>query len=185
MSKLVTAAFVKSETDLDDSVASRALDNPIKWAMDRLRFLLGRAFYDQIVTQGTSTPTSFSAANSSLFDPYVKQFLAWQAYEFYLVGITATIKRGGLRVVKDEVDDPAPDSTVNLLIKTAKEQTNFYKGELVNYLIKEQENDSTAFPLYEQDCDNVQFKGSSGLTGISKLNRSQYDIGKKVDNNGD
>lgn len=184
MSKLITAAYMKSETDLDDTVDSRALDNPIKWAMDRLRFLLGKAFYDQILTQGT-VPTSFSAENSSLFDPYIKQFLAWQAHEFYVISTTAMRKRSGLRVVKDDVDDPAPDSTINLHIKNAKDQTTFYKGELINYIIQEQDNNSSVFPLYDCKNESIKFSGSSGFTGVGKLDRSQYDIGKKIDNNGD
>jgi hypothetical protein len=38
MIKLITAAFVKAETDIDTNIENSELDNPIKWAQDRLRF---------------------------------------------------------------------------------------------------------------------------------------------------
>jgi len=185
MIKLITSAYLKQETDIDTNIDASELDNPIKWAQDRLRFLLGKQFYDQIYSQGTSTPTSFSAANSAFFDPYVKQFLAWQAHEFYRIKSTAISKRSGLRVFKDETDDAAPDSIVNLHIKTAKEQTQFYKGEMINYILQEQAADSTAFPLYESDCENKRFGSGFGITGVAKISTSQRDIGYKIDNNGD
>ncbi len=184
MIKLITAAFVKAETDIDTNIENVELDNPIKWAQDRLRFLLGKRFYDELYSQGTSTPTSFTSANSAFFDPYVKQFLAWQAHEFYRIKSTAITKRTGLRVFKDETDDAAPDSIVNLHIKTAKEQTQFYKGEMINYILQQQHNDSSAFPLYEADCENQKFGSGFGISGVGKINTSQYDIGKKLDNNG-
>jgi hypothetical protein len=185
MIKLITAAYLKAETDIDTNVDNRDLDNPIKQAQDRLRFLLGRRFYDQLYSQGSSTPTAFSPENSALFDPYVKQFLAWQAHELYRIKSTAVTKRTGLRVYKDETDDAAPESIINLHIKTAKEQTQFYKGEMINYILQEQENDATAFPLYDDDCDNNKFGTGSGITGVGKLSTSQWDIGLKTDNNGD
>lgn len=184
MIKLITAAYLKAETDIDTNVDNRDLDNPIKQAQDRLRFLLGRRFYDQLYSQGSSTPTAFSTENSALFDPYVKQFLAWQAHELYRIKSTAITKRTGLRVFKDEVDDAAPESIINLHIKTAKEQTQFYKGQMINYITETRNSNSTAFPLYDADCESKKF-GGSGITGVGKISTSQYDIGLKTDNNGD
>jgi len=186
MIKLITSAYLKQETDIDTNVDASELDNPIKWAMDRLRFLLGKTFYDEIYSQGTTSPTTFSTANTAFFDPYVKQFLAWQAHEFYRIKSTAVTKRTGLRVYKDETDDAAPDSIINLHIKTAKEQTQFYQGEMINYLIKEQTNDSTAFPLYDVDCETSKgFSGGFGISGVKKISTSQRDIQRKTVNNGD
>lgn len=185
MSKIITAAYLKAECDIDTNIDNRELDNPIKWAQDRLRFILGKNFYDQIYTQGSTTPTSFSSDNSALFDPYVKQFLAWQAHEFFVIKSTAIRKRTGLRTHVDEVDEAAPSDVVNLHIKTAKEQTQFYKGEMVNYILARQQADSTKFPLYERDCNNSKFGTGFGISGVAKLSTSQYDIGRTLEDNGD
>lgn len=184
MSKLITAAYLKAECDIDTNIDNRELDNPIKWAQDRLRFLLGKSFYDQIYTQGTTTPTTFSTDNSALFDPYVKQFLAWQAHEFYVIKSTAIRKRTGLRTHLDEVDEAAPSDIVNLHIKTAKEQTQFYKGEMINYITQEQENDSSKYPLYDADCENSKFGTGFGITGVTRISKDQYNIDSKTVNNG-
>lgn len=184
MSKLITAAYLKAECDIDTNIDNRELDNPIKWAQDRLRFLLGKSFYDQIYSQGTTTPTTFSSDNSALFDPYVKQFLAWQAHEFYVIKSTAIRKRTGLRTHLDEVDEAAPSDIVNLHIKTAKEQTQFYKGEMINYIIQEQDNDSTKYTLYDRDCDNSKFGNGFGITGVTKISTSQRDFNRTFEDNG-
>ena len=184
MSKLITAAYLKGECDIDTNIDNRELDNPIKWAQDRLRFLLGKQFYDEIYSQGTTTPTSFSTNNSALFDPYVKQFLAWQANEFYVIKSTAVRKRSGLRTITDETDEAASSEIVNLHIKNAKEQTQFYKGEMINYIVQEQENDSSKYPLYDADCDNTKFGTGFGITGVSRISKDQYYIDKKTTNNG-
>lgn len=185
MSKLITAAYLKAECDIDTNIPNVDFDNPIKWAQDRLRFLLGKRFYDEIFSQGTTTPTSFSSDNSALFDPYVKQFLAWQAHEFFVVKSTAARMRSGLRIQTSEVDEPAPSDVVNLHIKTAKEQTQFYKGEMINYILQEQENDSTKFPLYEDDCNSNKFGTGFGITGVTKISTSQKEFNRTFEDNGD
>ena len=184
MNKLITAAYLKSECDIDANIDNRELDNPIKWAQDRLRFLLGKQFYDQIYTQGTTTPTPFSTNNSALFDPYIKQFLAWQAFEFYTIKSTAVRKRSGLRVPTDETDEAASSEITNLHIKNAKEQTQFYKGEMINYIVQQQERGSSYYPLYDADCDNKKFGTGFGITGVSRISKDQYYIDRRTTNNG-
>lgn len=182
MSKLITAAFVKAECDIDTNIPNQDLDNPIKQAMDRLRFLLGKQFYDEIVSQGVTNPTTFSADNSALFDPYIKQFLAWQANELFTIKSTAIRKRTGLRTHVDEVDQAAPSDVVNLHIKTAKEQTQFYKGEMINFILQEQQNGK--YPLYDEDCNTSKFGTGFGISGVSRIDTQDRNLSYKVINNG-
>jgi hypothetical protein len=185
MSKLITAAYLKAECDIDTNIPNVDFDNPIKWAQDRLRFLLGKRFYDEIYSQGTTTPSSFTADNSALFDPFVKQFLAWQAHEFFVIRATADRKRGGLRVHVSETDEAASSEIVNLHIKSAKEQTQFYKGEMINYILQVQEGDSAKFPLYEDDCNTSKFGTGFGISGVTKIDRSQWEFNRTIEDNGD
>lgn len=178
--KLISSAYVKGECEISKEVDASELDNPIKQAQDRLKFLLGRSFFDEIYAQGTTTPTSFSTDNAAFFDPYVKQFLAHQAYELYLIKSVAMTQRTGLRVQKSETDDPASDSVVNLFIGTARETTQFYKGQMINYLLEQQESDSSKFPLYDADCDNNKFGTGSGITGVGKIPTKNNNISNKI-----
>lgn len=181
MIKLITSSFVKAECELSDEIENRELDNPIKQAQDRLKFILGRELFEDVYNQGITSPTTYSTANTALFDPYIKQFLAWQAHEFYLIKSTAISKRGGLRVLVAEADESPSDQIVNLHIKTAKEMTEFYKGQLVNFLI---ENETT-YTLYDVDCTTHKMGTGSGITGVARLSHSTSDIYKKTINNGD
>ncbi len=184
MSKLITYAYLKLETDISQSVENSILDNPIKWAHDQLKFQLGRAFYDEILTQGT-TPTSFSANNSALFDPYVKQFLAWTAYADYIVKANSFETRTGVRTFKEDNSDPASDGMMNTRIKKAADKAQFYKGEMINYILQQQRISSLNFPLYIKDCSNSKFGTGFGISGAGRISHSQYDITKKTIQNGD
>jgi len=77
MSKLITYAYLKQETDISTHVDNAKLDNPIKNAQDRLRALICPAFYDQLVSQNATTPKTLSTDNEAFYTPYVIQYLAW------------------------------------------------------------------------------------------------------------
>lgn len=184
MTKLITYAYLKKETDIADDIPNDELDNCIKWAQDRLRFLLGKLFYNEIYSQGSTLPTSYSATNAALFDPYIKQFMAWQAYEFYVTTQAQSHStRSGYRVHTEDNSEPANDQQMNVRMKMAKEQCQLYKGEMINYILQEQVR-SSSFPLYLGDCNNQKFGNGTGITGVSKLDDSQTRIGKRVIYNG-
>ena len=184
MIKLITYAYLKGETDIADNIEVKELDNCIKWAQDRLKFLLGTLFYNELYTQGTTSPTTYSTNNSSLYDPYIKQFLAWQAYEFYVsTQAQSYSSRGGYRVHIEENSEPASDGQMSTRVKMAKEQVQFYKGAMLNYIKQQQTISSANYPLYLGDPNNKKF-GGSGITGVSKLDDSQTKIAKRVIYNG-
>lgn len=184
MNKLITYAYFKKETDIADIVEVQVLDNPIKWAQDQLEFMLGREFYDEIYTQGTTTPTTFSTANGSLFDPFVKQFLAWTAYHDYIIKANSYETRTGVRVFKEENSDPASDGMMNNRIKLAYDKMVFYKGKMINYILEQQNASSSNFPLYKKDCQNMKLGSSFGITGVKKIDTSQRDITQRTIQNG-
>ena len=184
MIKLITYAYLKGETDISDNIEVAELDNCIKWAQDRLKFLLGTLFYNELYTQGTTSPTTYSTNNSALYDPYIKQFMAWQAYEFYVsMQAQSYSSRSGYRVHSEENSEPASDNMMNTRVKIAKEQVQFYKGVMINYIRQQQGISATNFPLYLGDDQNKKF-GGSGITGVGKIDDSQTKIARRVLNNG-
>lgn len=182
MVKLITYSYLRSETDISPSVENAVLDNPIKWAQDRLKFLLGRDFYDEVYGQGSTTTTTFTANNAALFDPYIKQYLAWQAYEFYITKANTYETRTGVRQFKEENSDPASDGQMNTRVKLAKEQAQFYKGEMINYIIRQQNRGSSYFPLYT--CQGQNFGNGFGISSVSKTDKINVSINTRTINNG-
>lgn len=181
MSKLITYAYLKQETDISQIVDNSKLDNPIKNACDRLKFLLGAAFYNELVTQNSTLPTSFSTANAAFFDPYVKQYLAWQAYQFYIVKANTYETRTGVRIFKEDNSDPASDKTMGEQIALAKQQLQIYKDAMLNFLASAKRVSSSAYPLYTVSCSTTS-NNSFGITSISKINTVSFSIENSITN---
>lgn len=168
MSKLITYAYMRIETDISQNVESSVLDNPIKWAHDQLKFLIGRELYDEVYAQGITLPTTFSANNGLLFDPFVKQFLAWTAYADWIIKANSFETKTGVRTFKEENSDAASDGAMNTRIKKASEKAQFYKGNMINYILEQQNISVLNFPLYHGDCSGSRFGTGFGITGVSK-----------------
>ncbi len=181
MSKLITYQYLRQETDISQNVDNKSLDNPIKRAQDMLSFLFGKAFYEQIETQFDSN--NLSTDNDALFDPYIKKFLAWQAYEFYLVKANVYETRTGFRQFTDENSEVASDVVMGNIIKDAKQWTQFYKGEMLSYIKQQQRIDSSKYPLY-RDCGDKVGSGFH-ITAITVRDKTNRKINRQTDLNGD
>tara|TARA_R110000868_G_scaffold199747_1_gene446361 strand:- start:2598 stop:3164 length:567 start_codon:yes stop_codon:yes gene_type:complete len=179
MSKLIKYAYLKEETDISDVVDNKKLDNPIKNAGDRLRALIGVSFYDELVSQIITTPTSLSTANLAFFDPYVKQYLAWQAYEFWIIKANTYETRTGVRTFKEDNSDPASDKLMGEQIAMAKRQTQFYKDTMINFLRTAQRVTSTAYPLYTTTCGASTGSGF-GISAISRIDTVNFSINRQI-----
>lgn len=176
MTKLISYAYFKQETDISQNIDESKLDNPIKNAHRQLKFLIGTDFYNQIVSQ---FPSSFTTDNMSFFDPYVKQFLAWQAYEYYIIKANFAETASGFRVYKEENSDVATDKQMGELIRIAKETSQLYKGEMITFLVTAQNADSTKYPLYTDKCYK-SFGTGFHISKISKKDKTNADINKEL-----
>lgn len=181
MSKLITYAYLKQETDISDIVDNKKLDNPIKNACDRLKFLLGVQFYNELVTQNSTLPNSFTSANLAFFDPYVKQYLAWQAYQFYIVKANTFEARTGVRIFQEENSIPATDKTMGEQIALAKQQLQIYKDGMLNFLASAKRVSSSAYPLYNVACGTSR-SNSFGITAVSKISTVAFSIDNSITN---
>lgn len=181
MSKLITYAYFKGETDISQVVDNEKLDNPIKHAGDRLKELITSSFYDELVAQYSTNPQSFSTDNLAFYDPYVKQYLAWQAYEFYIVKANSYETRTGLRIFKEENSDAISDKTHGELIALAKRQTQFYKDRMINFLRSCQRADKTKYPLYTI-TDKYTTGNGFGISAVTKKDNVSYKISNQVVN---
>lgn len=181
MSKLITYAYMKGETDISKNVDDAKLDNPIKNAQDRLKALIGKSFYDEIMSQVITLPQSLTTANQNLFDPYVKQYIAWQAYYFYIVKANTYETRTGVRTFIEDNSTPASDKIMGEQIALAKQNVQFYKETMINFLNSAKRVSSSSYPLYTMTCGTTTGNGF-GITAVSKKDTVAFKIENRIVN---
>lgn len=166
---------MRSECDISSNIEDKVLDNPIKQAQETLRMILSEAFYAQIISQFDTK--TLSAVNAALFTPYLKQYIAWQAYEFWLVKANLNETRSGIRIHTDESSQIAPPEDMATLLRYAKQKSAFYKGLMMTFLNKNSSN----YSLYTVSCKSETFGTGMHITSISKkprifgkINREKY-----------
>jgi len=143
MGKLINYQYVKTETDISQNVPEGELDNPIKRSQEMLAMVIGDALFAELESQNPD----FTGANVDLM-PYVKKFLAWQAYQFWLPKANFKTHNSGIRVHREDNSEPATDAQMATLIRDAKMWGQTQKEKLVQYL----EDNIDDFPLYTASC---------------------------------
>lgn len=181
MSKLITYAYMKAETDISSAIEDSKLDNPIKRAQERVRALLGESLYNLLLTQNATTPTSFDAENTLLM-PYVREFIAWQAYEIYLSKATTAQTRIGLRTLKEDNSDPISEKVLGDQLSLAKQDVQLKKQAMLNFLISAQRASSSAYSTYVYDGSLTAGNGF-GITAISKEDTVNFKINEAIRTN--
>jgi hypothetical protein len=139
VAKLINYQYVKNETDISPNVQDEELDSPIKRSEEMLAMVIGDGLYGELSSQNPN----FAGANIALM-PYVKKFLAWQAYQFWLPKANFKTHNSGLRVHREDNSEPATDAQMATLIR------------LVAHL--DLNNDS--FPLYDFHCNTNKRTGT-------------------------
>lgn len=179
MTLFVSYDYIKEETSISDNIDDKMLLNPLKRAQEMLKFLLGKAFYESIESQVEST--YFTDDDDALFDPYIKRFLAWQAYEFYAIRANVYESRTGFRQFREDNSDIASETIMSNIIKDAKQWAQFYKGEITTFIKQQQNIDSTKYPLFN-DC-GVRQGNSFHITAITKKDPINRKINRQSFNN--
>jgi hypothetical protein len=163
MAKLINYQYLKTETDISQNVPEAELDNPIKRSQEMLEMVIGSDLYAQLESQHPN----FTGANVALM-VYVKKFLAWQAYQFWLPKANFKTHNSGIRVHREDNSDPASDLQMATLIKDAKMWCQTQKEKLVQYL----DDNYTDFPLYEYNCSENKRTGTGfHITAVGTKHR--------------
>lgn len=144
-------------------------------AQDQLKTLLGPEFYAQIETQYAAQSDTFTTANATLYEDYLKRYLAWQTYSFYNKFGQVDSTPTGIRQFKDENSDILGDIKMSAFENNVNKQAEYYKNEIINYLRLSQKNLSTAFPLWEDSCQEVM---SWGISGVSAQSDAIFKVNK-------
>ena|SRR5688500_16641623 len=147
--KLINFAYLKKEVDVPQNIDSQEFDHKIYRAQERLRMLMGDEFYQDFLSHYKAN--TFSSAYESLYKPYVKQFVAWQAFTYWTVEANFKPTRSGYRVHSEENSTPVTTEDMTILIKDRKQQTEYYAKLLVDYM----KNHAADLPLYDNGCRNL------------------------------
>ncbi len=145
----------------------------LKMAQKDLKSVLGAEFYEQIETQYPN----YTGDNLSLYDDYIKDYLAWTTYVYYIGFSQAEATPTGIRSFNDDNSTILEDVKLYSFEKNVKNMAKRYKDDLINYLKETQANDSTKFPLWEDSCKTEY---SFGITAIDKTSDALLNVNKAI-----
>lgn len=150
LNKLITFAYMRGEVDLPQNIPTEEFDGKIKRAQERLRMLMGDGFYQNFLSayNASTKQSPLSSVYASLYDPYIKQFIAHQAYVYWTLEANTKPTRSGIRVHSEDNSEAASDAQMSVLLKDRKQNAEYYANLLVDYM----DNHASDLPLYESKC---------------------------------
>jgi len=164
---LNTACFLSLNTD------DKKYNMVLYMAQQELEQILGREFYEEIETQ---YPT-YSGDNLTLYNNYIKDYLAWQTYFYYLKFANAEATPTGVREFNDENSSVLSDVKLYAFEKNVLEAATRYKNRMINYLKEQKIRDSSKFPLYKDSCKE---SFSFAISAIDKSSDSLIKVNKSI-----
>lgn len=165
--KLITFAYLKEEVDIPQNIPDEELDHKIYEAQETMRMLIGDEFYQDYSIKFTNK--KLSSAYTTLL-PYIKQYVAWQANEYWTIKANFKPTRSGFRVHTEENSVVATDIQMATLIKDAKQKAQYYKMLLVDYL----NGHAVDYPLYVGNCKNNLTGNTFHISAVSNKCRSTH-----------
>lgn len=167
LDKLITFAYLKEEVDVPQNIPDSEFDNKISLAQETLRMLMGETFYQDFISKFQSK--TITDWYEKLF-PYIKQYIAWQAYEYWVVTANFKPTRAGFRVHVEDNSQPASDVQMAILIKDAKQRAQYYKTLFVEYMNVNRAN----FPLYNINCGGNLTGNSFHVSVVRNKNKNYH-----------
>lgn len=178
MINLIPLSYLNEACFLSLNEDDKKYQMVLKISQDTLKQVLGAEFYSEIET-GYNADT-LSSDNDALYDPYIKDYLAWQTYMNYVGFANLNSTPTGIREFNDENSSIATDVKMYAFEKKILEKVNFYRGEMINFIKAAQANDSTKYPLWEELC-REEF--SFGITAADKKSDALFKVNKTIINN--
>lgn len=167
---LIPLSYINEACFVSSNIDEKKIKTSLKRAQLRLRELLGAEFYEEIETQYKPVNDTFSTDNSTLYENYIKDYLAWQSY-FYFIGFSQTESTPtGERSFTDDNSALATDIQLFSKEKNIKQVAYEYQSSMINFLRNEQSKNSTKYPKWEDNCKE---EFSFGISGIGKDSKEE------------
>ncbi len=161
LDKLIDYPYFKEEVDIPQTIDDAAIEKKIYKAQETLRMLMGDEFYQDY--KANYIADTITGAYLSL-QPYIDQYIAHQAYEFYTIQANFSPTRAGFRVHTEDNSVVASDVQMATIIKDAKERAQYYKRLLVDHMDKYSAN----YPLYNVNCSTGNIGNTFHITAVTK-----------------
>ena len=174
MQVIFDLAYLNTACNLSLNVTDIKYNMFVKRAQLQLKEILGPEFYEEIEGQ---YPSSFTADNTTLYNSYIKDYLAWQTYFYYLKMSDAEATPTGVREFNDENSSVLSDVKKYSFEKNILDFVTVYKNQLINFLKLAQSKDSTKYPMWEDSCKE-QF--SFAISAIDKSSDSLIKVNKSI-----
>lgn len=178
MINLIPIGYLNEACGLSMNADEKKYSMCLKIAQDLLDEILGGQFYDEIVTQYNDD--TLTQDNDSLYDPYIKDFLAWATYFEYQKFSNLDPTPTGIREFRDDNSSIISEGNKAVFEKHLNEKMQYYKGKLITFIQKQKANDGTKYPLYIGTCnDNFGF----AITSVHKGSDVMFKIDKATNSN--
>ena len=153
MTELIPQSYLNEACFLSLNVDAKKYSMVLKLAQEDLEDVLGKEFYDEIVDQYEAE--TLTTDNDTIYEDYIKDFLAWQTYYHHLKFANVDVTPTGIREFTDENSTLASDVKMFSL-------------------------DSTKYPLYTSRCKKEM---SFGISAIGKTKDALIKVNKALDTN--
>lgn len=170
LDKLITYAYLKDECDMPENLPDKEVSHLIHRAQETLRMLMGDEFYQAFILEYKVGTPFTTVVYQSLFDPYVKQYVAWQTHEFWVPKANFKKTRAGFRVHTEENSTAATDIQMAILTKDAKYQAAYYKQLLLDYL----NNHYADYPLYPYSCNKKVTGNAFHISAVKNKHKCEH-----------
>lgn len=177
MTLLIPLSYITEACYISDKIDERKMKPNVEEAQEDLRDLLGPEFYEEIESQ---YPDSLSTDNSTLYEDYLKIFIAWRAYYYSLGFSQSESTPTGEREFKEDNSNILDDVKLFGKEKNIQRRAAKYRNAIVNYIRLEISKDSTKFPLF---VDSYKELMEWGISSISAKSTELFKINKTIRTN--
>lgn len=170
--QLIPIAYVNEACFLSLNLDEKKVKMSLRLAQEDLSDILGPEFYAEIETQYAVSNDTFSMVNATLYEDYLKDFLAWATYHRYMGFSQSESTPTGFRKFTDENSTSLEGGELDSLEKNAGAMVQRYKNKIINYLRLQKSILSTSFPLWVDRCDDNFGWAISGIERDSRLDKA-------------
>ena len=155
--KVVLTSDIVTECVPDASFDEEVFTNYILPAQrSYLRDLLGETYYDTILTSVETT--TWVAEDETLYDNFIKSMMCWYVLYDALPQVRNHITSQGIMVNNTEFSQQSSRTDYGALRNSILAQAERWKKDLKQYIKDIQENDSSAYPDYDDGKDESSNK---------------------------
>lgn len=152
MKFLIPLTYLTEATMQSQNIDEKFFKMHLKRAQHDLEDILGPEFYEEIETQYDPNNDTFTSDNATLYEDYLKDYLAWRTY-YKSLGMSQSFSTPtGEREFSEESSTVLTDIKFFSKEKTILAESNYYKNRIINFLRLEQSKDSTKYPLWDDTC---------------------------------